>query len=159
MKDRELAKMQVANDIFLIIEKKLDDEDAVQNEFRQQYLLRQESFPPQVWGGRYVEIAWWAMENETNIVGFGSLSGATLTPSDTVWLWAYVTEPRRGLGLGKLLMRLGTDLAIRYRKREILTAVPSMSAPALHILDIEDFEIDKARSGEFSVLRKELKWV
>ena len=79
------------------------------------------------------------------------------------FVWA-VVEEFRGLGLGKLMARFATDMAIRYRNRKISAVVDYGHATAINILEMEDFDIStpiddhESMSGKVVKLVKELRW-
>ncbi len=152
MKERELGSMQIANERIRVVEKSSDVDKDPQTQFSQ-------GWPPLLddYLGATVLTEWWAMTEEQKLIGWATLF---VTPGieESVALWACVAEDRRRSGLGKLMIRMGTDQAIRYRKRTIWAEVLATNAAALSILDDEEFEKQPEAHPGFVVLRKELKW-
>jgi GNAT superfamily N-acetyltransferase len=98
---------------------------------------------------------WLALLDDGTEVGYAYL---TRHETEDVSLWANVNEDYRGIGLGKLLIRLATDQAIYYRRRRITTIVAESNATAIHILETEDFDKTGDAPEGFVFFKKELKW-
>lgn len=155
MKERELGTMQIANERIRIIEKPLDVDDPIQQEYIR--LFEAETSTQGVTYDRESIIAdWWAYSNDKQIVACANIQNQGEV--DTVTFWVYVAKLYRCLGIGKMMLSLVTDQAIRYRKKTILIEVKNDNAAALHMLDVEDFEIQPEQHPGFTLLRKELKW-
>lgn len=95
------------------------------------------------------------------LVGAGVLveNGAIQMMACEVDLQVAVHVDYRGFGLGKLMIRTATDLAIRHRRRLIVALVAQVDLAAITVLDFEDFEPDPIVPGSLNVVyKKVLKW-
>lgn len=91
------------------------------------------------------------------IVAYGYLMAGI--KAETVLFSCVVHQDYRGVGLGKLMIRLATDLAIRHRRKFMMTAAPTANARLTDILESEEFEkADAGSTPGASVWTKELKW-
>lgn len=133
---RELGLMQYENTQIRVVEARLKDEEI-------------RKFVPKEKDSNGTEIQWFAYV-DLNLVAWAEMADYG---HDSVWLEVMVLPQYRGVGLGKLMIRIATDLAIRYRKRAIsvdMTSDPAVTA----ILEAEEFEEKK----DVNHWRKELKW-
>lgn len=152
---RELASMQIAGEKLRVMEKEFDISET--SEFLDTVNPDEGVMPTRGVNvvGKWLE--WAAFTGESEMASWAALF--PMVGSDSVILWAAVKPKFRGIGLGKLMIRLATDQAIRYRKRMIIVEVKNDNAPALQILDAEDFEKQPEVRAGFTLLKKELKWV
>jgi ribosomal protein S18 acetylase RimI-like enzyme len=144
--------MQVAGERIVVVETDPTVTWPAKDEFFK--TLRSESPVPA--GAAGTVVANWFACTETAVVAFGHLIEQDV---ETVWLWVHVLKSHRRLGLGRLMIRLGTDQAIRYRKRTILAQVENTNEPALKILDEEEFEVQPEQHPGFTLMKKTLNWV
>lgn len=150
--------MQIANDRIWIMEEDL----SMNGPQKEEFLARVRIETPKPFGPIGLVVAmWWAFTDENKIVAFGHLMHDCPDPQDieTVLLIAHVLESHRHLGLGRFMIRLATDQAIRYRKRAIMAEVENTNEGALKILDEEDFEKQPEQHPGYTLLKKELKWI
>ncbi len=154
VKERELGNMQIAGEKIRILETQ-DPEDqwgaAWQNNTKIPF-FRQIQWPG------FLVARWQAFNSAGYAIAEAFLFDCG-QGTEVVGFTAEVVEASRNIGLGRFMIRLATDQAIRYRKRTILTEVENSNAAALHILDIEDFEKQPDVHPGFTFLKKELKWI
>ncbi len=94
---------------------------------------------------------------EERIVAYGHMVAAF---DEHVYFSCVVHQDYRGVGLGKLMIRLATDLAIRHRKRMVMTRALDSNKKLTDILETEEFEKQEMEAAPgTSVWAKELKWV
>lgn len=148
---RALGGMQIANEKISVIEVAADWEHDAE-------FVRS-------WTPIYADIGepspykrWAALSDSQSAVAIAELAELPDT-KDTVLLWAFVGAEYRRVGLGRLMLRFGTDMAIRYRKRTIFAECRPDNAAAIKILEDEEFEKQPERNPGFVLFKKELKWV
>lgn len=148
---RALGGMQIANDRIVVVERELSDQE------RAPFVIYRD---PALLADSHAKIykEWVALTGEQVIVGVGVLFEMGDNESVVV-LSAYVSPDYRRVGLGRLMLRFGTDQAIRYRKRTILAKTTDNNAAALRILEDEDFEKQADVLPGYAFFKKELKWV
>lgn len=140
MIDRELGHMQIANETVRIVERAPESTDF--------FGLHHEA--------RLTDITWCALllEEHPQIIAYAVLERL---PQDVAMLRWLVAPKHRNLGIGKLMARFATDLAIRYRQLEIQVVVAESNERAINILEAEDFERGTDEAGKL-VMKKTLKW-
>lgn len=154
---RILGHIQIVNDTIRVAEAKLPDE-IIQDYFKTlDHAGRRCERPIQA-----TDITWFAYAPDPEdsgklekMIGYGVLT--RIAPEEVALRWV-ISPEYRGLGLGKLMARFGTDQAIRYRQRTITAAIDHKNEIALGILDQEDFESSSQPGQEIVRLKKELKW-
>lgn len=167
MSERELGSMQIANERIVITEVPISQESIVVDGVvksvaieRRSPFMDKDAYTPFLHEqrGGIIQAEWYAETMEGKVVAWAMIVHGLDGP-DTVILFACVTTPYRRLGLGKFMIRLGTDQAIRYRKRTILAEVANTNTVALAIAEDEEFEKQPEAHPGFTLLRKELKWL
>lgn len=144
MKGRELGSMYIENDVIQILE---TDPKETEDERKAFFMIVAPAIKYYAYDARIVT-EWWALVDELP-VGYACL---TERGKEEVQFFVVVTDERRGVGLGKLMIRFATDQAIRHRKRMIVAIVKNDNR-AYSVLEDEGFE-----PVEPGLLRKELKW-
>lgn len=152
--------MQIANERIVINEIVPNNEPSSNNDqiwcpftFSSAPFLFEEC-PP----GTEITARWHAALNGTRTIAWGAIIPSINIPEGVV-LSAIVVNDYRRLGLGRFMIRLATDQAIRYRKRTIMAEVENTNEGALKILDEEDFEKQPEQHPGYTLLKKELKWI
>lgn len=156
MKERELGTMQIAGKKTVIVETQITEDSP----HGRRSLFRFNPLAPLMneMAGSLISTEWYARSEEGKDVAWGVLI-ESLKEKDGVVFYASVALDYRRIGLGRFMIRLGTDQAIHYRKRSILVEVESTNEIALKILDEEEFEKQPEQHPGYTLLRKELKWI
>ena len=142
--DREIGSMQIENERVVFVETNPATMGEAREQFFQSIGLGTTGLLSQI------VTEWWAKIGEESI-GYACL---TEYANEEVKLLALVIPKYRGTGVGKLMIRLATDQAIRYRKRAIRVNRGDTNEVGLRILEDDEYE----RPVNEDVLRKELKW-
>jgi ribosomal protein S18 acetylase RimI-like enzyme len=158
MKERELGSMQIAGVTIRVVETTLGPETLSQPRVR--FMLMAPSIPL-LWvelNGTLICSEWYARIGEKDVAWAVLLENVKDRTGEGVAIYAAVDDANRRLGLGRFMIRLGTDQAIRYRKRTILAEAENTNEAALKIMDEEEFEVQPEQHPGFTLLKKELKW-
>ena len=150
MNDRELGSMYVENETIKIVEIGADP---------QRRAAFMTSLSTILWDAHTYEnekiVAEWIANVDGKDVAWGLLES---TGTDSVRCFVAVKIDYRRQGLGSLMYSFATDLAIRYRKKEITASCDASSEAAIVILDKNEFEQVEQLPGTIR-FRKALKWM
>lgn len=143
----EIGSMSIENDRVLIVETNPEMTKELKDEF---FVNIPKSDLRCEYQGAIIAAEWLATIDDL-LIGIGWLLDIS---DDWVALFVVVHPERRGVGLGKLMIKLATDMAIRHRKRVILIPVKECNDAAQYILEGEEFEL----TPDGTMYRKDLKW-
>jgi len=145
---REIASMSIENDRVVILETRPADTVIVRKEFLGKHL-----------GGDFAAksecIAEWYAVIDEEPIAYAALHESG---GQSVVFSVYTPDEYRGLGLGKLMIRCATDLAIVHRQRLITTMVPKTQESAIHILEEDGFDRVPSPSADSVTMVKQLRW-
>lgn len=151
MIDRILGHMQIANETIQVVETKLPDE-ALKPFFDRLDLPGKQAYQ----APKATDITWYALTLDETVIAYGLLARDEETRCGTFTF--IVIPPYRDVGLGKFMVRFGTDQAIRYRLKEIVVTLPQdlriIRPRAVRMLEAEDFDLVDGQG----IMRKVLKW-
>lgn len=152
MKERELGNMQIAGERIVVFENNVAPGSLVAYSRNTAPLYQSLAL------SRCLVVTEWTAILSEESGAASAILIETADDKDAVVFDVFVAESHRRLGLGRFMIRLATDQAIRYRKRTILAEVENTNAGALKILDEEDFEIQPEQHPGYTLLKKSLDW-
>ena len=148
MSERPLATMRIENDTISIVETQLQTGD------RKAFI--EGTCGETIIGETELITEWVARTEDKKMVGLGFMSSSG---NETCLTGVLLAPEWRGLGVGRVMTRLMTDLAIRYRQRVIEVLVDQNDAATAALLDEEDFDVvPESVIPGVKRFRKELQW-